>query len=311
MTEQEKNEALLLNCFYKAIILPSDPPIKCPLPVSVFYAKHILAARPAGTTLEMKQTRYKKIGAFLEEQAKLGIISIAPSKDKKDKVAFLSDIHKSHPLFRQAKRELKQEQESSNDTSTTATTASTSKKTKLAVVNLYCIPAHFVPLLRLNKDHVSATNAKSEARRGTGFLTTPECGEILNQYIASENLIVDYDPSEVTLDGPLCDALYKKSKKEKDTNAGIAAPQGGYPTQVSRKDLMEKWMDKMEKAFAIVKMPGNEILSMKRGKPSKVLITVTRGSGGRNRFVTRVRGLEEVSLPIMKFEKYSSYNSYL
>jgi len=247
-TEEERHETLLLECFYKAIIFPPEP-IKLPLPVSVFYAKHILSARPPDSYLDLKKTSYKKIGVFLSEQEKSGIITLQPSKDKKEKAAFLSGIVKSHPLFRQIKRELKGSVEIEKEKG--------SGKSKLAVVNLYCIPSHFVPLLRLNKEVVNAAQAKSPSRRGTGFLTSPECGEILTMYITNENLIDEYDPSQVILDGPLCDAIYKRPKK---SNGSPGIDDGSFPTEVSRKELMDRWMEKMEKAHAIVRMPGNEII---------------------------------------------------
>jgi hypothetical protein len=46
-------------------------------------------------------------------------------------------------------------------------------KLKLSIVTLYIIPNHFVDLMGLNIDDVKAANAKSEDRRGTGFLTQP------------------------------------------------------------------------------------------------------------------------------------------
>ena len=273
ISEQTIHEELLLNAFYKAIVVPNEP-ISLPLPVSVFYAKHILPARPPNTTIDLKKTRYKKIGIFLLEQAETGIISVEASKDKKDKVAFLSAIDKSNIQFRTIKKQYQP--------------ITQSKATKIAIVSLYCIPAHFIPILRLNKDDVNATNAKSVERRGTGYLTRPECVAILNQYIESENLMDTYDPAEIILNGPLCDTLYKQKKKTNTENFV-------YPTGASRKDINDKWMAHMEKAHAIVRMPGNEILSMKRGEPSKILITVTRGIGAK-RFITRVRGMEEVRL---------------
>jgi len=115
---------------------------------------------------------------------------------------------------------------------------------------------------------VKATHAKSEARRGTGFLTLPEC---------------------VFLNGPLCDALYKPSKKQSSSTPT------SYPESTTRKDLMELWIDKMETGYAIVQMPGNVIVDMKRGKPPMVKIEVECRQN-KKKFVTRVRGLEEYNI---------------
>lgn len=298
-TEQEMQDELLIMCFMKAIIMPQEPLTnldKNPIPVSVFYAKHILAARPPDVTLDLKKTSYKKIGIFLLKQAEIGLIELRASKDKKDKVAFISGINKSHEAFRQVKKELLKD--SSNNIMMN-NLSSNQNKQKSMVVNLYCIPAHFTKLLRLNPDDVNATNAKSEARKGTGFLTIPEAREILNQYLVSNELIdkSGLDPESVELDGPLLDTIYKKSKKDKaaaaskNNNTVTSTSKNNILKTVTRKEIMEKWIEKIDTGHAIVQMPGNKIVSMKRGPPEKIKIEVSKRPGN-NKFITKVRGLE-------------------
>eukprot|EP01083_Nonionella_stella_P047051 125944_1 len=56
----------------------------------------------------------------------------------------------------------------------------------------------------------------------------------------------------------------------------------------------------MDKAYAIVSMPGSVILSMKRGSPPKVSFSVEARQSKR-KFVTRVRGLEEYGINPERF----------
>ena len=150
-------------------------------------------------------------------------------------------------------------------------------KLKLSIVTLYIIPNHFVDLMGLNIDDVKAANAKSEDRRGTGFLTQPEVRAILDHYLTSNELL---NRGTATLDAPLTAALFKKDRNP--------------PTSISRKDLNDRWMSAMEDAYALVEMPGSKILKLKRGSPPKVLLEVEKRQN--KKFITRVRGVEEYGI---------------
>ena len=54
---------LLLECFQRAVVSLSSSSL--PMPVSTFYANHVLTARPDGTTLDIRKSRWKKFGPFL------------------------------------------------------------------------------------------------------------------------------------------------------------------------------------------------------------------------------------------------------
>ena len=111
------------------------------------------------------------------EQAQLeGIITIGASKDGKDPVAFLKAVNKSHIDLRDAKQQRKMDGISGGN-------KEKGKKTKLALANLYIIPQNIVTIMRLDEDEVKVVNAKSEEQRGSGFLTAPECRDILDKYI--------------------------------------------------------------------------------------------------------------------------------
>ena len=279
-SDPESAEDVLLHAFQNACVRISKT--QMPLPTSEFYAQHILPARREGAFINLKDTRFKKLGAFLIEQAKMGVITLGSSNG--DPVAFLKSVDRSHPDLRDARQCKKEEDKDSSGND------ATSSKTKLALAKLYIIPRNIVTLMALNEDEVKAQHAKSEDRRGTGFLTAPECRVILNKYIIENNLIDEYDPEMVTTDGPICDALFRKTKKQLKNNAD----KNNYEETVTRKELNTKWLERMEKGYAIVSLPGSNIISMKRGEPPKVSFSV-EARQSRRKFVTRVRGLEAVS----------------
>jgi len=276
--DEDDPEENLFYAFHEAAvrISPSD----MPMPTSTFYSQHILPARKEGTFIDLKATRFKKIGAFLTEQAVRGVIKIG-AKDG-DSVAFVTGVDRSHGDLKEARLRKKINSETTPD-------SNTASHKKLVLANLYIIPRHIATLLQLNEDDVKAVNAKSEGRRGTGYLTAPECRDILNGYIMANNLIDEFDPEMVSPNGPLTDSLFRKTKKEM-ANQGLE--RNTYDEAVTRKELNTKWLERMDKAHAIVSMPGSVIMSMKRGSPPMVSFVVEARQN--RKFITRVRGLEEV-----------------
>jgi hypothetical protein len=185
---------------------------------------------------------------------------------------------------------------------TTDDTLSHSQKVKkLTIVDLFKIPPYIVSTLDLNVDDVSAATASSDVRRGSGFLTGKEVKEILNDYIAREQLVEEDQPSNIRMNGPLADVLFKVSKKhqqQKQTSQDASLPL----VNVSRKKVLDLWVSKLDPAYALVAMPGSEVISLKKGAPRKVEIEVETRQGNK-KFVTRIRGLEEVRIAFSNFSK--------
>ncbi|KAL9180734.1 hypothetical protein ACHAXT_011187 [Thalassiosira profunda] len=277
---------ILERAFYTSLLLLLASKTPLPMPVSTYYAKHLLAAVPAtGPRLDMKQTSNKKIGPFLLEMESNGVIKLGASKDKKDKCAFLQGIVKDHPDLRRFKREWKA---AGGDA---LAAAGDSQKTKMAVVDLFIVPRHIADGLQLDRDAVLAVNAKTEERKGTGFLTKTECRALIEGYIETESLVDPKSKGRILINGPLCDALYKLPKKGKQPGQSAE-----YPTSVKRKDLIEKWTEKMDKGHAVVQMPGSKILHLARGAPKPVDIEVEFRQGNRRKFLTHIRGFEEYGI---------------
>eukprot|EP00580_Thalassiosira_gravida_P019492 CAMPEP_0201673770 /NCGR_PEP_ID=MMETSP0494-20130426/35503_1 /ASSEMBLY_ACC=CAM_ASM_000839 /TAXON_ID=420259 /ORGANISM="Thalassiosira gravida, Strain GMp14c1" /LENGTH=796 /DNA_ID=CAMNT_0048155761 /DNA_START=135 /DNA_END=2525 /DNA_ORIENTATION=- len=284
------HDDILTNAFYASLLYLLSSKTPLPMPVSTYYAKHLLAAvSTTGPRLDMKQSSYKKIGPFLKEMQSDGVIKLGASKDGKDRFAFLVEIVKSNPDLIRFKREWKKEIAASGGDASTAGVATVTQKTKLAVVDLFIVPRHISDGLELDRDAVMAANAKTDERKGTGFLTKTECRALIESYIEKENLVDPKGKGRVLVNGPICDALYRVSKKNKQPGQKNAE----YPTSVKRKELIEKWTGRMDKGHALVQMPGSKILNLGRGGPKPVDIEVEFRQGNRRKFLTRLRGMEE------------------
>jgi translation initiation factor 2D len=246
-----------------------------PMSVSIFYAQYVLPNRPQGSTIQLKQTKYKKFGTYLAEQVRDGLLTVGPDASKKDPMAFLTGVNRRHIDLRGFK---------SSEAVGSKSAADTSKK--LVIVTLYMIPSHWPNLLRLDSDQVQALHANSEARKGSGMLTGSEARKMLEDYVDREELVSPSRRDTVNLDGPLTDVLYKKMNS--------AAPES-----LLRKDLAKLWAAKMSSAYALVEMPGSKILELKRGHPPKVEIEVQMRQS--RKFVTRVRGLEDYAIDPVNF----------
>ena len=259
-----------------------------PLKMAQFYSQHVLKQQQGdGGNIQLKQTRYKKFGVYVQEQVDRELIQVGPDASKKDTLAMLIGYDPRHPDLIPFVEEKKKVAMSSNATHK-------EQKMRLVLADLYCIPQHFVNLLRLDSSAVQAANATSDERKGTGFLTVKEVRVILDDYVEREQLVDPNNQALVLLDGPLTDALFKKKQKKPSTsskNSEVPSPAPAPPpTSLARKQLVTKWQDKMEVAYALVEMPGNRVIKLGRGAPPKVRIEVYRRQS--KKFCTKVRGME-------------------
>lgn len=283
---EQNHDCILLEAFYSSLLRLKKSDL--PMLVSTFYSKHLLQCITPGTNFDLRNTSYKKVGIFLREQAIKGIISLGASKDGMDPQAFLIHVNRGHLDLKSIRSKVVNESPRDDD--------KIDQKKTLTVVNLYIIPSHFVTVLKIDKDDVSATYAKSEQRRGTGFLTGSECRDILEKYLISNNLIDAEDHECVLMDSGLCDALFKKIMKQ-----AIAKGESfTYPTRFSRRDLHQIWLESLDEAYAIVTLPGSKIITLKRGDAPKVSIEVIARQGNK-KFITRVRNVEEYGIDTHEF----------
>jgi translation initiation factor 2D len=275
MSLEATNEALLHHAVCKAVAALSKSDL--PMAVATFYAQYVLPSRPQGTIINLKQTRYKKFGVYVQEQIEQGLISVGPDVANKDPFAMLIDVNRRHPDVQHIVREEKANSPENGS-------SRLSGPNKLVLIDLYTVPHHFISPLRLNSEAVTAANATSEERKNSSMLTLKEIRALLDDYLIRENLARH---NTVHLDGPLTDVLYKRKRTSGD-------PVQSTPQVLTRKQVALAWQDKMERGFALVKMPGNRIVKLGRGPPPQISIEVEQRQS--KKFVTRIRGLESYNI---------------
>jgi translation initiation factor 2D len=263
-----------------------------PMLVGTFYTKHVL---PLDRSIDIKTTSYKKFGNYLKKwqqqqnDTDYGLLKTGPdpsNTNNTDPNAMLLSFNRRHEDLYGMKKIKKPSDE-------------TGANSRIVLVTLYTIPNHWTDLLRLNIDDVKATNASSETRKGTGMLTLPEVRKILDSYLERESLTIN--KGSVLLDGPLTDALYKQKKNNKQSKQqqqqqdgaekDVSSNEPFYPEKVSRKEISKLYINKLGTAYALVSMPGSNIIKLSIGLAPKVSIEVIRRQS--RKFITRLRGLEE------------------
>jgi translation initiation factor 2D len=259
-----------------------------PMVVATFYAQHVLPNRIE--PIAIKQTSYKKFGTYLALQVQAGLLTVGPDdvnpsnpKHAPDAMGRLTDINRRHadliPHLAAIKSQPPSIQPKSNGNNT---------RSRLVLADLYRIPQHWPAVLELDRDGVMAAHATSVERQGTGFLTLSEVRSILDQYVDANELVVLDSPAYVNLNGPLTDVLYK-TKKKKDPDA---PPPQAAPTRLLRKDLVAAWLSRLEPAYALVQVPGSTVITLGRGAPPQMVLTVSKRSGSK--YITTVSGPFEV-----------------
>ena len=259
------HDTLLHQAVCKALVNINDKDL--PMATHTFYATHVLPSRPLDTMIQLKKTSWKKFGSYLLDMQRQELLTVSADREKNE-TGFLQSVNRRHLDLRDIKKEK---------------VVDRNTKAKIVILMLYIIPNHLVDLLRLKIDDVKAASAKSEDRRGTGFLTLPELRVILDHYLYANELTLD--KGEAKLDASLTAALFKKHLNP--------------PIKMSRQDLNLHWISKMEEAYALVEMPGSKIVKLKKGLPPKVTVEVEKRQS--QKFITRVRGVEEYGIDAETF----------
>jgi translation initiation factor 2D len=272
-----------------------------PMKMSIFYAQHVLPHRPAGTTIELKKTKYKKYSIYVQEQVKNGIMTVGPD-EQKDPAGVLTSYDRRHPDVKAfvatvaAEKEAEASHNNEND------------KDRLLIVDLYRVPHHFVNKLQLDPAVVKGSHATSDVRKNSSLLTLKEVRAIVENYVARESLVAPDDAMMIQLNGPLTDVLFKKTKQQQSNENDETTTTSPPPLRITRKDLMSKWQAKMEIGFALVQhgTTGNDqIIRLGIGKHPVITIEVTRRQS--NKYVTKVTGLEAFGIDPDAFAKDASH----
>ncbi|KAK6734474.1 hypothetical protein RB195_017953 [Necator americanus] len=94
---EESTDDLLYRCFLAALKFRLE---KLPMDVGQFYSQCLLKCVPATRRLDMKKTKYKKFGVFLEEVNKMEDGPILRIRKEGKGADTIEEVYKSHPALR-------------------------------------------------------------------------------------------------------------------------------------------------------------------------------------------------------------------
>ncbi|CAL9072001.1 unnamed protein product [Musa textilis] len=257
----EEIDALLDKCLLQALhTTVKDKDL--PMPGSTLWSNHILPCRPAGITLDIKKSSYKKLSKWLQSKSSAGLMSTKEDRYKKE--VMLLGVNRGHSDYMSFKPE-KRAQESAEQRHDNSVGEGSQMKLQLQVVEVY-----------KPSTHVNSIFTTLGADTGS-FYSASDASDIVFRYVEKENLVNPTDKAVVVLDVTLCDALYKGSVKK-----GSA-----YPTEIHKKDLGSTFLSRMQVHHRVSK--GNEV-AVRKGAARPIQIMTERRQG--NKKVTRVSGLE-------------------
>ncbi|URD76901.1 Translation initiation factor SUI1 [Musa troglodytarum] len=263
----EEIDALLDKCLLQALhTTVKDKDL--PMPGSTLWSNHILPCRPAGITLDIKKSSYKKLSKWLQSKSSAGLMSTKEDRYKKE--VMLLGVNRGHSDYMSFKPE-KRAQESAEQRHDNSVGEGSQMKLQLQVVEVY-----------KPSTHVNSIFTTLGADTGS-FYSASDASDIVFRYVEKENLVKPTDKAVVVLDVTLCDALYKGSVKK-----GSA-----YPTEIHKKDLGSTFLSRMQVHHRVSK--GNEV-AVRKGAARPIQIMTERRQG--NKKVTRVSGLETFLLDV-------------
>ncbi|KAJ6827795.1 eukaryotic translation initiation factor 2D [Iris pallida] len=237
-----------------------------PMPGSTLWSNHVLPCRPAGITLDIKKSSYKKLSKWLQSKSSTGLISTKEDKYKKEFI--LLAFNRAHPDYIAFKPE-KRLPEADAQKHEAPVGDVQQARSQIEVVEIY-----------KPSTHVNTIFTSIGAETGK-YYAASEAADVVFRYVEKENLVKPMDKATVVLDATLCDALYKGAIKKGSS----------YPTTIHKKDLGHTFLNRMQVHHKVSR--GNDVV-VRKGAIKPVQIMTERRQG--NKKVTKVSGVESFLL---------------
>lgn len=261
----EDHDQVIQKAFFRALKTELKPK-HLPLRTNEFYSKFMLPSRPAGSTIQLKQSSYKKLSTFLNEMSKLGICEVQ-GKDGVDSLTFFRRNHDAIQTLAEFQTQAEREQvEIQQDTAETLDYKAGEYAPQ--VMEYYKPTPRLDPILNRQ------------------FYTVSELKEALLSYIELKGL--GHTAQQIRLDPELTDALLKRKKK----------PEGGYPTHLDKAEALKLLIQQCQAYYSVKFHPDHEP-AMKRGQLHPIQVRAEKRMG--NKRVTIVSFLEPFGIHVSEF----------
>ncbi|KAG2432033.1 hypothetical protein HYH02_013103 [Chlamydomonas schloesseri] len=276
-------ESVLLQALSKSV---KDGDL--PLNSSVLWNQHMLPQRPAGSTLDVKKSKHKKMSKFLQAYGKSGLLTCKEDKHSGDVI--VTAVNRKCPLlldFRPYKASSTAAAESAGGGGgPEGPAASSSSDAAGASASSSCSAAQQAQLLieEVYKPGRELRPIFEELKLNPEALYTgAEAAEVAFAYVKAAGLD---DPARgaqlpdnrtLQLNPLLCDALFKGFIKKGET----------YPTHLPKAELRDCFMRRMHMQCRLSRGPYQVV---RKGAPPAVSISTEKRQG--NKRVTKIAGLE-------------------
>ncbi|XP_060076772.1 eukaryotic translation initiation factor 2D-like [Ylistrum balloti] len=241
------------KCAVKASVKKSDLPIL----TSAFYRQHILSYCPAGKSLDIKKSSYKKLSKFLKQKEKEGYIVV---KELNKGVDSIVSIDKSHQGLKElTPSDLECSQSEATDKGGRDGAESFRTPT---ITEMFSIPSALVHLVKPYGYSKGST------------LTVREMRNVITDYVRDNNLQDENDNRNIQLDPHLADIVLNRGE--------------GNTLYMTWEDVISKVLSKAQPAFSVT-YPGKPAV-ISKGKIEPIKITVEQRAS--NKKATLIDNLE-------------------
>ncbi|BHF68792.1 Eukaryotic translation initiation factor 2D [Sparganum proliferum] len=274
---------LLMECFLHGLSKLSASDL--PLPVNVFYAKHMKNSTPSGAQLDIKKTAYQKVGVFLEKMAAEGYITIEVEKPG---IITLTSVCQSHPRLEEFVLA------SAAQSETVAACSLT--KSNFCVEDYYFGPP-IVEEVRIISSPVAPFFAATGLGKGDA-VKQAEIHQLASAYVDSKGLRNPDNKSIIKVDGLLM--------KVCDPNLFTEAPNStlGQPLlQITYQDLVTSLTRGLKVAYRLTFPSESGLqphLTAGNNRP-KLILRETKVNG---KDVTRISNLETFGIDTKSFSRH-------
>ncbi|KAK3912166.1 Eukaryotic translation initiation factor 2D [Frankliniella fusca] len=266
-TEAEAMDKLLRFCFLKSL-KTSARKIDLPILTSNFYKVHMLSACPAGKSVDLKKSSYKKLSKFLDEVAAEKIIS---QKELSKGVMSITSINYNH----EAVLTFLDLDAVVDESAHVLPGHSRTGKCMCGQVHaeqMYSVTPSVLPIFKLYSNRLGAQLSMASVKK------------VISDYVNNKNLHVGGDTSKVQCDDELAMAVL-----------GIPPVE---PLVLAWDDLLKRIMARMLDTSSL---PAPKIPKEDKGKLTPIDIQTATRTG--NKKVTLISNLEIYGVDVAEFAK--------
>lgn len=277
-TTEEEEEPLDMNTLVEQTFLQAlKRHIKdreLPMLVNQFFSNVLLPCRPKNVVLNLKQTKYKKVGVFMHAMEAKGIISL---QDKGNGVEALKDVYREAPELREFKPWPKeQEFQFSSEEDQDAQGSGGNAHGRVIIEERWKLTGN-----KALKEVLADTQPTKSQQ---GYLTAKQIRDAVLSYADKHSLEDVTNRRFILLDGTLADALYPAKKRSNGENP---------PLKLEKGQLADLLMQRMQVGHEIT-FPDGTRTKFKSGPAPKISVLEEQRQG--RKFVTRAWGLEVFGL---------------